>query len=125
MVVTAPSNWYRAKTICSSYGRILLHIYNADENIEAQELLDKYNLDNAWIGADDLEEENHFVWQNGDKVEKTFWAPDSWDRKGGSQDCVGIAKSPKHPQNWYDRECDTKYPFICELQKMEDIILIK
>lgn len=114
IVISVPSNWYRAKKICSSYGRSLLEIHDGDENIEAQGLLDKYTLDNAWIGADDLEEDDQFVWQNGKHVIHAFWAPDSWDGNGGGQDCVAIAKTPSHPQNWYDRECDNKYPFICQ-----------
>lgn len=114
IVSSVPSTWFQAKLICQSYGRSLLEIHSAYDNIEAQELLDKYEWDNAWIGADDVAWEDQFHWQNGSKVLQTYWAPASWDGKGGSQDCVAIASIPQHPTNWFDRECENKYPFICQ-----------
>lgn len=121
-VSTVAENWFKAKNICLSKNMILLEILDANENIEAQNLLTFYALDNAWIGADDLAEDDEFHWQSGIKVNKAFWAPGSWDGKGGEQDCVAIAQKPKHP-NWYDRECENEYPFIC--QSVEQRIIWK
>lgn len=115
MIVSAiPRNWFVAREVCISYGKSLLEIHTAEENQDAEALLQKYELKNAWIGVNDLGEEDQYHWTNGRNVLNQFWAPGSWDEKGGSQDCVAITGNEKHPKNWYDRECEDKYPFICQ-----------
>lgn len=114
LVSTINRNWFVAREVCQSYGKVLLEIHSPKENAEAQAILEKHKLKEAWIGANDLAMDDDFKWTSGQRILNEFWAPGSYDDKGGSQDCVSIVNQQDHSHNWFDRECDNKYPFICQ-----------
>lgn len=114
-VATVPQNWFQAQhIICASYNRRLVEIHNHEQNIQVQRILRKYNLTEVWTSGNDLGEEDDYRWGFGNKIVNVFWSPESWDNHGGEQDCISLVAKEMHAQNWYDRECDNKYPFICE-----------
>lgn len=114
LVGTSPINWFQARQVCIAHGKRLLEIQTADENREAVALLKKYNLNEVWFGLNDLAKPDEYVYSNGIKSLHGFWALDSYDGRGGEQDCMTIASEPPHPTNWFDRECKNKYSYFCE-----------
>lgn len=114
-IILSPHDWFEAQETCAWYGKRLFEIHTREENKQATDLLKKYRIIEAWFGLNDIEEDGKFVYGNGKKVRKEFWAPGSYDGRGGEQDCVTIASEPGHPTNWFDRDCKNRYPFICQL----------
>lgn len=111
---TQSVNWFRARESCMSVNMTLLEIYNGQENIEALNLLTKYDLKNAWIGGNDLAAEDEYRWMNGTEISEMFWSPAAYDQRGGGQDCMAITSDSRHPVNWIDHECKNSYPYICQ-----------
>lgn len=107
-------NWFSARESCMSFKMTLLEIYNAAENEDAYNLLAKYHLKNAWIGGNDLVEQDEYRWMNGTVISEMFWSPAASDLKGQYQDCITITSDSRHPTNWIDRECENTYAYICQ-----------
>lgn len=116
-------NFFTASEICRSYGLQLLEIHNSEENEQANDILKKYDFDESWIDLTDLGTDDIFVWStNGKKAVNTFWSKDSYDGKGGEQDCVSITRAFGNPsENWFDRECLESHVFMCQERKCENV----
>lgn len=83
--------------------------------MEAQYLLKTNKVAEAWIALTDLAEHDQYVWSTtGLRVFSTFWAKESWNDKGGEEECITITSEHQHPENWFDRVCKREYHFICQ-----------
>ncbi|XP_078703222.1 uncharacterized protein LOC144928558 isoform X2 [Branchiostoma floridae x Branchiostoma belcheri] len=66
-----------------------------------------------WIGLDDLNDENVFLWNDGtplgdfDRFKST--APHK------VRDCVTLWKKPRRAPRWYLKPCANSYPYICQM----------
>ncbi|GFS09101.1 C-type lectin [Elysia marginata] len=90
-----------------------------------------------WVGLDDMEEEDTYVWKEDGKValkaNETFtaaemaevWMNSLWDHPrepnnfGGNEDCIQVKYSTSiNELRLNDFRCDTKNKFICEMPVM-------
>ena len=66
--------------------------------------------DRFWIGLNDKNQENRFVYEsNAKQAGFTRWSqgqPDNYN----DEDCVEIW----HGNEWNDAKCDSKFPFVCQ-----------
>jgi hypothetical protein len=65
----------------------------------------------AWIGLNDRENENEFVWANGDDASFRIWHPEEPNDLGG-EDCVSLLFRDEL-YAWYDLPCGRELDFIC------------
>ena len=91
-----------------------------------------YSERHSWVGLDDLQNENSFVWQSGrdlsDEV-KSHWGDDQPNNLG-SQDCVQIYKDEHDDDTiaMFDVECDRTIASVCQKRppgKEREIISFK
>lgn len=110
-------NFFTASEICRSYGLQLLEIHNSEENKQANDLLNKYDLDVAWFDLNDLGTHDTYVWlTTGKRAVNMYWNDAAFDLQGQYQDCMSIIKirGSSEVKNWIDRVCKEKHFFICQ-----------
>lgn len=89
-------------------------------------------LPEAWIGLDDMREENQFTWVGDRKTSLTFWSAGNPDNATEHFDLIDKSEGVKHPHgqdcvvielnatventltNWNDISCRNERHFICE-----------
>ena len=71
-----------------------------------------------WIGGNDIETEDTWVWTtSGREIDTFHWSnghrgqPNNHD---GNQDCLAISGVVEHMGLWNDIDCDLSYNVICE-----------
>ena len=67
-----------------------------------------------WIGLNDIERENTWVWENGERLlsSDADWMPGQPDNFAGAEDCVEMYQY----QGWNDLPCDYAVPVpLCEM----------
>ncbi|XP_060608022.1 aggrecan core protein-like [Ruditapes philippinarum] len=93
-LVHTSKNWHGAENDCWNrigHGGELLEIYTEDiQNYIMNFLREVNNQRYLWIGLEDIDREEHFMWDSGTKVTYTNWTP---NRKSnhlphGQEDCV-------------------------------------
>jgi hypothetical protein len=66
-----------------------------------------------WIGLNDLQEENSWMWVNSnDPVKYANWAPNQPDNGGQDENCVHLY--PGFSYHWNDFPCHKLNHYICE-----------
>ena len=76
---------------------------------------DNLNTDNeprVWVGLDDLDQENVFVWNDGTPLTWSHWVSIAPNNQGG-QDCV-VLKEKNNDFAWNDIMCDVDVRYVCE-----------
>ena len=69
-----------------------------------------------WIGLNDITEEGHYSWVNGDALDFTYWAPGQPDDYHGHEDCTGLWYAYATTGFlWDDLPCGNSYAFVCKL----------
>ena len=63
-------SWEDASTSCQSHGWELASIHSQDENDEVYSLI---NNRAAWIGLNDIDSENNWIWTDGSNVDYKNW----------------------------------------------------
>lgn len=117
LFVTTPKSWQQAQAICSANGYKLVTINDSNEEafLAAQE--SAFNLNNWWIGLNDIGIEGFYVW-DGDSSTYTNWYPGEPNNSQGNEDCVedrfADPTQGKYSQQWNDFPCTQQNPFICE-----------
>jgi hypothetical protein len=120
-------SWADARSGCTAVGMRLVRI---DDDPENQWLFANANVDPGrsslvWIGASDAAVEGEWRWTDGD----LFWlGPNTgmvqnglfagWYSREpndvrGNEDCGSLETKSGTP-GWYDSQCSTVWPFICE-----------
>lgn len=82
-VSTSFIDWYSARSSCVAAGGHLLTINSPEEN----DFIYSNLADDLWTGLNDISVEGHFVWESGEPVVFTDWAPGRPDN-AGNQDAV-------------------------------------
>ena len=111
-------SWKEANATCEAYDAHLVKIESADENkfIENNVLKsgEKYN----WIGLNDLDNENQFVWYDGTNLTgyenwygdpKNGGDPNNGGHPNSEEDCVAFSDA-----EWVDINCEKLYGYVCE-----------
>ena len=64
-----------------------------------------------WLGANDFESDNNFVWQSGQPFSYSNWYPTEPNNAGGiNEQCLEFYSSGL----WNDLSCDRLLPVFCE-----------
>ena len=64
----------------------------------------------AWIGINDLQQENHWTQVNGRPVTRFFWKWDEPNNNDDGEDCVEIWPTTGV---WNDDSCTNLQPYVC------------
>ncbi len=106
--------WQAARDFCDGAGFNLAAIGDDAEDAYLYGQLRAAGLDDTWIGLNDRQTEEEFVWSNGEPFVYNNW-DDGEPNDSRGEDCVIILMSPPERASfWDDRPCDRNYPFICE-----------
>lgn len=71
-----------------------------------------------WVGLDDINEENEWVWVDGGQTNNATvtWFPGEPNQYGGNEDCANIKGKMDNRLLLNDAPCTTYYPYICEIE---------
>ena len=107
-ICMAAVDWQTARVACSAAGDGLAVIETAVQNLLALALIGESPAPpSAWIGLNDIETEDTFVWYDMNPAQYRSWRFDMPDNSG-EEDCVEL-----QPGGWNDLSCDAPRPFIC------------
>jgi hypothetical protein len=119
-----PASWKTAEANCKGAGGHLAHIDSVSMNTR---VWDACKGQRCWMGLNDRDKENNFMWTDGKQLSATGyqpWAPGepnnggSGGGAGTSEDCVYIHGSLYHPfekqRTWGDHPCQEMLPYVCQ-----------
>jgi hypothetical protein len=106
---TDTNSWQDARDKCRSYGGDLAVIDDGDENDWVINRLSTH----TWIGLNDLDSEDIFVYSHGSPVSFTYWLePGQPNPANDTEDCVRYYNFP--PYSWADSGCTMLMNYVCE-----------
>uniref|UniRef100_A0A3B3YYE1 C-type lectin domain-containing protein n=1 Tax=Poecilia mexicana TaxID=48701 RepID=A0A3B3YYE1_9TELE len=121
------TTWYEAVTKCSAMGAHLLFINSQEEQFFINgKLPDFHQVDipdiwigEAWVGLNDINIENQFVYTDGSDVDLLPWAenqPDNWEN---NEDCIHLTgMTHPDPGKINDDKCTATREFVCKKGEM-------
>ena len=92
------------------------HGQKNSDHVEVSYLtLDKGSPHSLWSGANDIEVEGDWVWENGESVnmEEAPWNNNQPNNEKEEDDCAIIYASGKYAMN--DQSCGKRKPFLCQI----------
>merc|ERR1711974_394150 len=104
-------SWPEARQYCIANGYKMAKI---SDEVEQQRMTAFLNtIDPArkkffWLGLNDRETENTFLWRDGSSTSYRNWRRNQPDNANGNEDCVDIDANTK--RTWNDIKCDIKKP---------------
>lgn len=109
-------NWNDARASCLAYEGDLLSVGHKLEMDFINEISARfaYQRQHLWIGLNDLEEENKFVWSDGTPFNSSVynnWGPGE-PNNHLEEHCVELFR-----HLWNDNTCTKKFGHICEKPK--------
>ena len=124
--ITCPEGWTLVGNKClqlineiRTYDEAVSHCISINGNlteprtdIEADQLRDFSNNKLVWIGINDKDQENKFIYEsNGQEASFLRWYhPDEPNNLGSGEDCV----TTWTVDGWNDKKCDALLSFVCE-----------
>lgn len=102
--------WMDAEVACQSYGGHLASIADQQENDFIVSLIIHYHV---WIGFNDRDNENSFIWMDGSTSQWTNWGEGEPNNAGTrGEHCTEIRgrQSPK----WNDNRCSITNKYVCK-----------
>ena len=106
-----PRSWAKAKEICENRGAQLTYIKGPLEQAALVAVIPGIFNTHVWIGLNDLDKEDQFVWADGSLPSFEAWyggEPNNW---GNNEDCTEMRKDFGYL--WNDRNCNNQLRFIC------------
>ncbi len=105
------STWADAEATCVSVGFHLAWVNNSDQNETVRDVADDtVGRGNIWLGLNDRDVEDDFVWSSGAPYD---W--DNWDwgepNNFGGEDCTEMTRGG----SWNDVACGGPRPFLCRM----------
>lgn len=103
------STYFEATDDCMNRSGYLASVGSEAENSFLAELVDV----SAYIGLNDIDSENDFVWQDGSSLNFSSWIEETNEpnNAGGNEDCVQLFPSTF----WNDINCNLRLHYICEI----------
>ncbi|XP_033951501.2 uncharacterized protein [Pseudochaenichthys georgianus] len=107
-------NWHDAEAHCSGEQSHLVSFHSLEE----LSFITAHMPGEAWVGLNDINNENQFVWTDGTAADLLPWAPNQPDDWQDNKDCVNLRGMNHHePGLLNDDFCDTTKEFICKKAK--------
>ncbi|XP_026116676.1 CD209 antigen-like protein C [Carassius auratus] len=106
-------SWSDSRQYCRDHGADLV-IINTEEK---QRFISSYmkDVDRAWIGLSDREQEGNMTWVNNSTLNQGFWMEGEPNNHGGvDEDCIEMRLSKDKLNNWNDLPCSIQRKGICE-----------
>jgi hypothetical protein len=106
-----PRSWPKAKEICENRGAQLTYIKGPLEQAALVAVIPGIFNTHVWIGLNDLDKEDQFVWADGSLPSFEAWygsEPNNWQN---NEDCTEMRKDFGYL--WNDRNCNNELRFIC------------
>ncbi|CAJ1048625.1 CD209 antigen-like protein E [Xyrichtys novacula] len=138
-LASQPMKWEDARRECFNEGADLAVVLNAADQAFLTNMTFQFTqqhpnvlFHSAWIGLQDMVQDNRFVWVNGikSKSDLKFWMPGEpnnaaaqWDKDRAGQDCVVIVPPKTVGQkgwlnSWDDIVCRGQRHYICETKAL-------
>ncbi|CAJ1064644.1 CD209 antigen-like protein E [Xyrichtys novacula] len=138
-LASQPMKWEDARRECLNEGADLAVVLNAADQAFLTNMTFQFTqqhpnvlFHSAWIGLQDMVQDNRFVWVNGikSKSDLKFWMPGEpnnaaaqWDKDRAGQDCVVIVPPKTVGQkgwlnSWDDIVCRGQRHYICETKAL-------
>jgi hypothetical protein len=118
-----PDTWPNARNTCIANAGDLIRIDSSAENDLVFALAREAPIidDDWWVGGNDLQTENVWVWQDDvQEMRGTLFTqfragePNDNDGSPAGEDCM-IIETDNGNEEWDDRNCTTRlYPYVCE-----------
>ena len=104
-------NWHNARAKCKLHGGDLASVTSAEEKEKIRKLLSSFtNTVWLWIGLNDIEKEEEFVWSDGSAYSYNNWNKNE-PNGNTAENCMFSDTSAK----WYDSACSRTLFFICKI----------
>jgi hypothetical protein len=103
--------WQEARDHCKGMGAELARIDSPEQARALFEKVVKIRDDRWWIGADDLNTEGEFHWQDGSPVEASLWYRHEPDNDACNQDCAAL--KDEAGGKLQDTNCSQWRAFVC------------
>ena len=94
-------DWYDARRMCIAWGGDLATVTSLEENTLMRNTMT--DVGECWIGLNNLNSENAFVWADGSTDTYRLWSTTETNGEG-SEDCVGTLANGY----WSDNACVSK-----------------
>nr|XP_039274127.1 C-type lectin lectoxin-Thr1-like [Styela clava] len=114
-VFEVKATYVEAKANCKKYGGQLASTGYRDDNVRREILPLVRTGGHTWIGLNDIQHENTFVWEDGvtAKADSIPWHEGEPNDANGNEDCVDIASG--FDWNLNDQYCGAKLQYLCEI----------
>ncbi|KAF3698118.1 Type-2 ice-structuring protein Type II antifreeze protein [Channa argus] len=103
--------WAKAEKNCQTMGGHLASVESKKEYLKIQKLTSPNGYRETWIGGSDAQEENVWLWVDGEKFVYTNWCKGEPSNFRGKQHCLAMNHTVK--KCWDDVECYFHRPSIC------------
>lgn len=105
--------WASARRYCRDLGADLASIHSKSELNDLQSKI-RESGDMYWIGLNDREIEENWVWSDGTPVDYTPWMDNRILNLNANEHCVVFRQSDGSFDDW---SCSNLLPFICKMPK--------
>ncbi|XP_078060950.1 uncharacterized protein LOC144486806 isoform X2 [Mustelus asterias] len=110
---TELSDWHGANNSCvANYSTLAIVTSQSQQNF-----IENHDSEKRWIGLTDLDQVGDYVWVNGERLGKGFWArrePNNPDEER----CV-TKGAQFEPGKWNDDVCSVRHRWICQTSSSE------
>nr|XP_011422437.3 macrophage mannose receptor 1 isoform X2 [Crassostrea gigas] len=105
--------WFDARSTCNQMGAELASVHSRDEDnfLVGQYTRQKGRTD-FWIGLNDIEYNNKFVWTDGSVLDFISWGTNEPNDAFAGENCVTMPYWSAG--NWNDDNCNMRKNFICK-----------
>ena len=108
--------WREARDSCRGMGFDLCSIHSNPENQVLYNQLSLRELSDTWIGLNDRDQEEVFMWSNNEELSYTRWGNGEPNNGGSGENCGIILMRGNRRSFWDDRSCLSEYSYICEYE---------
>ena len=116
---TEKKTWYEALRECKLKGGNLASITSKEEQVKIVSGMPNWSDGGWWIG---LHSDRTWRWVDGRTLAWANWFP------GGPKDSTGCAgmqiRDSDKQCEWFDKECDAEYKYICKFQSKHGFFII-